>query len=280
MDLRRLQLTELEMLDVFSTICAKYNIKYSLHGGTLLGAVRHKGFIPWDDDLDVFMLRNEYNRFLKAWRKERPEGYFLQNKETEWGFTRSFSKIRKDNTTFLQDGDDPTKIHTGIFIDVFPVDRVPKNIFKKTIYYWHCLKYELLSREFLPPKSNIITKAAAAAVLKITPPKARKSERKRLLRYITKYNDDNSLPLAVIETVETMRNLLDHDLFDEYTQIEFEGKDYMCVKKWDHLLKHWYGDYMKLPPKSKRKPPHVPLIVDFEHNYVEHMKQMSNDPKK
>ena len=95
--LRKLQLIQTEMLEVVDVFCKKHNIPYSLYAGTLLGAVRHQGFIPWDDDLDICMSRENYNRFIELWTKEKPKGYILQNKETDPEFTQSFTKIRKEN---------------------------------------------------------------------------------------------------------------------------------------------------------------------------------------
>ena len=119
--LRRLQLTQLEILKVFDQFCRQNDLKYSLYAGSLLGAVRHKAFIPWDDDLDVCMSRNEYESFIKLWKKAPPPGYILQNKENTPSFCQSFSKIRKDHTTFLQEKREGEKYHTGIFLDVFPL---------------------------------------------------------------------------------------------------------------------------------------------------------------
>ena len=100
--LRQLQLTQLEILKVFDDFCRKHDLKYSLYAGSLLGAVRHKGFIPWDDDLDVCMSRIEYDRFLSLWEMQPVDGYVLQNKDNSIYFDQSFSKLRKDHTTFLE----------------------------------------------------------------------------------------------------------------------------------------------------------------------------------
>jgi len=100
--LRKLQLTQLEILKVFDRFCREHDLKYSLYAGSLLGAVRHQGFIPWDDDLDVCMPRADYDRFIQCWTEKPVEGYVLQNKENSRYFVQSFTKLRKDHTTFLQ----------------------------------------------------------------------------------------------------------------------------------------------------------------------------------
>lgn len=99
--IRELQLTELQMLKAFDQICRKYNIKYIIDAGTLLGAVRYGGFIPWDDDVDVRMLRDEYERFCKACKKELNTDYFLQNNETDPGYRWGYARLLKNDTVFL-----------------------------------------------------------------------------------------------------------------------------------------------------------------------------------
>lgn len=272
--LRKLQLEMLEMLKLFSSICDKYGIKYSLEGGTLLGAVRHGGFIPWDDDLDVFMLRSEYDKFLKAWEIESPKGYFLQNKDVEMDYTRSFSKIRKENTTFLQGIENPHTTHTGIFIDIFPVDRVPKNKLGRMFFYWDCLRYELYCREFVPKTRNIFVKIISEWLLNSKNREARNKARLKLYKNVTRYNTDETLPLAVIETVQTMQNLLNPDLFAEYTYVTFENEKYMSVANWDYMLTKYFGDYMKLPPIEEQTWKHQPKILNFEYDYENYILSM------
>ena len=126
--LGKLQATQTEILSVIDRICREHGVSYSLYAGSLLGAVRHQGFIPWDDDLDICMERSEYDRFLAAWKESPPEGFILQNKENTPSFTQSFSKIRKEHSTFLQYDWEASKYHTGIFVDVFPMDRMPRMV--------------------------------------------------------------------------------------------------------------------------------------------------------
>lgn len=102
--LRKVQLTQLEILKEVDRICTKHGIKYWLSGGTQLGAVRHNGFIPWDDDLDIDMMREDFNRFLKIARTELQESYYLQDWFTEKAYGLPFAKIRKNNTLFVEAG--------------------------------------------------------------------------------------------------------------------------------------------------------------------------------
>ena len=124
--LRKLQMTELEMLIEVDRICRKYNIQYFLDGGTLLGAIRHNGFIPWDDDADIIMLRGEYEKFCKACKKELDtERFFLQDYRTDKHYLWGFAKMRRNHTTFLREGQEHVKCHTGVCIDIFYCDNIP-----------------------------------------------------------------------------------------------------------------------------------------------------------
>lgn len=271
--LRRLQLTQLEILKAADEFCRKHGIKYSLYAGSLLGAVRHQGFIPWDDDLDICMARSEYERFLSAWASDPQDGYVLQNKETERGFSQSFTKIRKEHTCFLQDIDDPDKYYTGIFLDVFPIDRLPEKALKRKLFRWDCLRYQLLTREFVPPKGSFVQKTVARAILMTTPKRKRPEIRKKYLARITRYKELTNTPTIAIETFNTIRCDLPSDLLDRYTTLRFEDGEYMCFEAWDEYLTHKYGDYMQLPPEEDRAWKHHPILIDFERGYDEIAKE-------
>ena len=264
--LRKVQLTELEILNTINEFCKRHGIKYSLYSGTVIGAVRHQGFIPWDDDVDICMSRDNYNKFIKTWEQNPPKGYILQNKENSPNFPSSFTKIRKDNTTFLHDEIDRGKFHTGIFVDIFPIDRVPKRILPKLKFYWDYMQYHLLTREYIPSDADILTKIIAKVVLKLNRPKNRPQKREQLLSCVTKYNQNPQLDMVGAEVISTMRINLPKDLMDSFTYLKFEDGEYMCFQKWDDYLRRTYGDYMQLPPEDERKWTHHPIIIDFEHN--------------
>ncbi len=267
--LRRLQLTQLELLKIFDRFCREHELRYSLYAGTLLGAVRHKAFIPWDDDLDVCMPRADYERFLFLWNEHPQKGYLLQNKENAPVFCQSFSKLRKDHTTFLEVASEAGVIHTGIFIDIFPIDRIPNGSARKALFTWRCMLYQLLTREFTPSKSNPAVRMGSALILKCIPKKNRAEVRRRLLDRIKQYDGDRTLQTVAIEVLGTIRKPLAADLLDEYVELPFEDGKYMCFAGWDGYLRRKFGDYMQLPPEEERMWKHHPILIDFEHNYGE-----------
>lgn len=139
--LEQLKSIELEMLKAFIKACDMLNVKYFLLGGTLLGAVRHKGFIPWDDDIDVGMLREDYEIFIAKGASYLPDNLFIQNVYSDENYTMCFSKIRNNNTTFIESTVSHLKMNHGVFIDIFPLDYYPDEAkkqreldFKKKIY--------------------------------------------------------------------------------------------------------------------------------------------------
>ena len=274
--LRSIQLNMLETLKVFDGICRRNNIKYSLHGGTLLGAVRHRGFIPWDDDLDVLMTRHDFDCFVDAWNRNPPEGFFLQTKEAEEDYARAFAKIRKEHTLFLQDTETPDTMHTGVFVDIFPVDRIPNKGMKYYFFLWDCMRYQLYTREFIPPKANIIVKIVSGTLLKCTNHRQRMEKRKKLYEKITRYNGRDDLRWAVLETPRHVAHSFSPDFFDFYDEVWFEDQYFMCISKWEELLKTWYGDYMTMPPEKDRVWAHHPKAVDLECDYYEYKKKQEN----
>lgn len=267
--LRRLQLTQLEILKVIDSFCKEHSLHYSLYAGTLLGAVRHQGFIPWDDDLDICMARDEYNRFIELWRKSGPKGYVIQNKEIDRKFSQSFTKIRKNHTSFLQKGENKGAYHQGIFVDVFPIDRMPNGWLRRKFFIWHCLKYQVLTREFVPPKGSFLQKIISRFMLFMVPKDERMSTRKKILNKICVYNSDEQLNTVAIETLKTIVMPLPADFMKKFVELRFEDSVFMCSASNKEYLKCKFGDYMQLPPNEERCWRHHPIILDFERNVDE-----------
>ena len=135
---RRMQLTEMDMLVEFDRVCRKNDINYVLFGGSLLGAVRHKGYIPWDDDADIGMLREDYNRFKKCIGELDPKICYFQDHDTDPEYRWGYGKLRRTGTKYVRVGQEHLKCKTGIFVDVFPMDDIPRSILGQIIQDRFC----------------------------------------------------------------------------------------------------------------------------------------------
>lgn len=134
-DLRRMQLIQVELLEEVDRICMKHGIHYSVEGGTLLGAIRHKGFIPWDDDVDIAMVRSEYEKFCAVCNKEMDkEKYFFQNHETDPEYRWGYAKVLKNGTSYIRYGQEHLKMKRGVYVEIFPMDGIPNGRITKALF--------------------------------------------------------------------------------------------------------------------------------------------------
>ncbi|MCX4343432.1 MAG: LicD family protein [Kineothrix sp.] len=134
-DLRRMQLLQVELLREVDRICVKYGIHYSVEGGTLLGVIRHKGFIPWDDDVDIAMVRNEYEKFCSVCNKEiDKEKYFFQNHDTDPEYRWGYAKVLRNGTSYIRYGQEHLKMRRGVYVEIFPMDGIPEGYIAKAFF--------------------------------------------------------------------------------------------------------------------------------------------------
>ena len=270
--LKRLQDTELEILTVVDSFCRNNKINYSLSYGTLIGAVRHEGFIPWDDDIDLMMYRTEYDRFIKRWLLSPPEGYFLQTDETDPSYGNNFLKIRKNGTTFIQDeAEKNCHYHTGVFIDIFPVDRVAPPGIQRKMQFLACQINMLMTRNHVSGKQGF---TGIVERLLLSLPVSTKRQLKRIsFLYKTRWNSSSQDNLLLFwnGTMFGAKKYFESDLFDSFTELPFEGNHFKAFSCYDSFLKSYFGDYMQLPPEEKRKT-HHPLVISFDKEYKDLIK--------
>lgn len=247
---------ELEMFLKFDEICRKNDIKYFLGGGTFLGAVRHKGFIPWDDDIDVAMERKEYERFCRIAIKELPADMFLQNYHTEPNCGLVFAKIRKENTIMSEVYSHHIDMHQGIWIDIFPLDHIPDDskkairMKKKALILKNL--YIIKSGYHNPHPESWIYRTAYAICKCIVKPISLEFLIHSLESVIRQYENEETNYLFPFGGAYPKKDTTPSSLLDEFSEYEFENHSVISLKDYDAYLTQLYGDYMKLPPVEKR----------------------------
>lgn len=257
---------EQEILDEIHRVCTDNGLRYSLAYGTLLGAVRHEGFIPWDDDVDVMMPREDYEKLIAIWTRDAKKGYILQTEMSSVDYNNNFAKVRKDNTTFLQYEEQRSRrFHKGIYVDIFPSDRrAPKGIRAKTQFVAFAMNL-LFNRGYTSGDDGIVG-VIEKALLRIIPKQSYQKVSIKAGKWSRIWNKNNSAENILPCTIRDCRRYYPADLFDEFTDLYFSGKKYHAVRKWDQFLTIRYGDYMKLPPKEEQVWKHHPVQISFESN--------------
>lgn len=260
--------TEQEILDLIDRVCQENGLRYSLAYGTLIGAVRHKGFIPWDDDIDIIMPREDYVKLISIWKQATPEGYLLQNKLTHSDVNQNFSKVRKEHSTFIQfEFEKNVSYSTGIFVDIFPGYYVPRNQILQKLQKSACAVNLLMARNFHSGSKGL--SGAAERVLLSLPRCIKNKLYKSTDHFIQMWDKSEGCGIFFPSTMGEVSKRYSTDLFDNMTSIIFNGKEYMCVSSYKKMLEYDYGDFMRLPPEKERVLKHHPLIVDTERSYGE-----------
>lgn len=273
-DLRKLQLVQVDMLKDLKTICEKHNIRFYLDSGTALGAVRHNGFIPWDNDIDVSMPYEDYERFLNLPQEEIGEKYFIQTYKSDENYYRAYARMRLNNTTMMYANNTKYKTHHGIWIDIFPI--VELNLGFEAKFKKLLIKIANTSRmqSLFEATKESIAKEKSKLSLKLTelyykliPRKRREKLYDRILSYICKAKNKNSVTSLWCSITSTIPKSCYEG---EPAKVLFEGEYYPLPAKYHEYLTIKYGDYMKLPPENERVC-HANLIVDFDNDYTKYM---------
>lgn len=268
----------LDMMIDLDRFLREHNIEYSLAYGTMLGAVRHKGFIPWDDDMDIFMKREDYERFIKIYRSSGGiDGYFLYATDNPDSWL-THTKLYKNNTALLEKIDDlyapVTKEteHKEIFIDIVPLDKVPTNKRKRKKYMFQAKMRLVYTRDHPYHATNNKFLWLASKILLSIPKSLKKKIKNKTDKYVLKYNDMQS-DYEYISTSEPIDlNYFMIPVIGETKEMDFEGHKFKVYKEYDQLLKVVYGDYMQLPREEDCIPKHSGQIVilDVEKYLSEH----------
>lgn len=260
--MRTIQIDEMKqrllgIAEYLDKLCEENGMNLFMSGGTLLGAVRHKGFIPWDDDIDMYLSRPDYDRLIEIFRQQGNNGkYKLLAHELDDKYLYGFAKLIDTDTLLIEKGGD-AGVEMGLFLDIFPIDGLGDDIKFAKKHMKKLNKYIILNLSLLvkPWRKEVsFAKNFAIACVRVL---AKMYGANRLHKKLSKIV--HSVPYETskyvgefIDEIGDKRIMLKNEMYDDYELMDFENIKLKAPKNWDKWLTQFYGDYMKLPPVEKR----------------------------
>ncbi len=264
--LRELQLKQLPMLEYFRDFCEKNNLTFYLIGGGLIGALRNGGFVPWDDDVDVMLLREDYEKLPKLWREQKADGRFRLLKTDDDMFTGNiFITITDTDYTMVKTNQTEVDIPHGLVLDVFPLDTAPDGrVARKMQFVWTMI-YSLFLAQIVPENNGGLMAFGSKVLLGIFRGKKIRNKIWRTAeKHMTKYKlSENKCVTELCAGPKWMRPEYPKRIYDGVDHVTFEGLRMPCMKGYDEYLTMVFGDYMTPPPKEQQKPHHDIAYLDL-----------------
>lgn len=262
--MENLHKVELELLIELDRICRKHNIPYQLDGGTLLGAVRYQGFIPWDDDVDVRMLRKDYDRFYQVCKKELDKKrFFLQTYHSDPGYRWGYGKLIRKGTKYLRLHQEMLTMKKCVFMDIFPCDNMPEKGLPKVLYNFFC--FFIRKTSYSPVGAKYEKNLFYKCIYKVLAHLPIKVVRKGFDFLAYQYSGTKTKFVRTPawgywqESAGYLRRWM-----DESCELMFEGHRFLAPKDYHGYLSYLYGeDYMTPPPKEKQVPENTATYIDF-----------------
>lgn len=271
--MEKLHKTQVEILSDFQAVCEKYGLEYFALYGTAIGAVRHKGFIPWDDDIDVGMLREDYEKFLRIARKEMKDKYRIMTPIDDHKYACTVTHLQRKNTKFVPSILKNEPYEMCIDLDIFPMDYVCRNKYKAKLQqleatFWGRILFLIGTGEVIIPYQNIKGSVAEKTckfihkvlkVLRVSPYRVYM----RFYRTCTKYNKEGGEYVTSFEYSGGLKDKVKRESLFPTTEVDFENIKIKIPANNHEFLSMVYGDYMKIPPKELQIN-HFPYMIQFE----------------
>lgn len=250
-DINEIKQLQMEILTFVDKFCRDNNINYSLCGGTLIGAIRHGGYIPWDDDIDIMLLRPEYDRFVELFSKQQSQ-YKVHTFDNTTGYYQPYAMV-SDMRTLLEEKS--LKANLGVNIDVFPVDYAPDNenelkIFLKEIRRYY--NYFVITGLKWSSKRSLTKNLFMFASQIVLCPFSRISFSKKIDKLARTAVNKVTNTIGILVWGYGAKEIIPASVFDSFQDIKFENKTFRSITDYDTYLTHVYGDYMQLPPVERR----------------------------
>ncbi len=282
-DMRQIQMRILNIFIEIDDICKKNNLEYFAIGGTCLGAIRHKGFIPWDDDIDIAMPRNDYEEFKKIVKSQLPK--YLQVFDVNQGehYECMFIKVYDTNSTYIHKGMKKYKDrYTGVYVDIMPLDGLPNSRIRRRTHFLRLRNLLRLNfirkfsgdRTYKKREMKSYIRYLVYKMISFTPANYFSEKYEKVLK---KYPYENSRDTCYGWSKRAEKVVLSRDIFSDYIYVPFEDTKMRCPIGYDKFLKILFGDYMVLPPVENRVPVHTADIVDLERPYSYYLKEDTNE---
>lgn len=277
-----LQKKQLDILKAFIRVCEKHHLRYFLVGGSCLGAARHGGFIPWDDDIDVGMPREDYDKYIELQHEYDGTPYFIQTWKTDPRYTYNYGKLRDSSTTYIENFFWKHRINHGVWIDIFPIDGMSLTDDKPYKKYAHKVRY-VWSQSFISYIPQLIRKFHAstffldliiniAAVLAY-PFDIAHYRRKHVEKYLRKVPYDKAVLVGNISGTNAKKEAMPKSLFEDFTKLKFEDIEACVPKDYDKYLTLLYNDWRKWPPVEKQIGHHHDKGLSLTQDYISYSRE-------
>ena len=271
-ELRALQMKGLEMLRYFKAFCEEHQLLFYMCGGCCIGALRHGGFVPWDDDVDVFMPRGDYEKLKELWpRYADTKRYTCTYPNEKVVLRHLFLTISDNETTLIKPHQQDLDISHGVVLDVLPLDGCPGGFRRKLQLFW-ALVYSIYCAQMVPTNHGGAVSALGKLLLLIVPGKKLRYRIWRMAqRHMTKYKiEDCEKITELCAGPHYMKNEYPKEAFAAAVMKPFEGELMPVPQGYDVYLRMAFGDYMTMPPKEKQKPHHDIIFCDLQHGYEQY----------